>query len=166
MSQKGHSRWVSLLRNFLSLLAVGLLASCGPTVQTSVVPIVNNSGELVCLEPSGVKINESTRKSDVLRLNEDVIKAMPDNFPSNLIGLDPDKGEVVVGALAFVLADVQEKGKSSRTGVIIPVGAIEHLNVPQERIDALVPKVQNAYLQQLRKRGRLIPFSSLEERKQ
>ena len=146
---------------FLSVLA---LVSCSNTVQTTVVPIVNPSGEVVFLQPPRFAVKPSTRKSDVQRLTEDVVEALPKNFPSNLVRLDPDQGEAVDGALLLVTASVQEKGKQGETGVLIPIGGMNHLNVPQARIDEAVPSVQTAFYTQLKKHGRLIPMSQLEKK--
>ena len=89
---------------------------------------------------------------------------MPDNFPSGLVRLDPDQGEVVVGALALATGTVRENGKSTDTGVVFPAGVVKHLNVPQDRIDAAVPAIQRAYYSELRKHGRIIPFSQIQKK--
>jgi len=129
----------------MGLVMVGVFVSCAPTMDSSFAPVTDRSGEPVVLKPSKFTVGKSTRKSDVMRLSEDVVNSMPENFPSNLVRLDPDKGEVVAGALLMISADVQEKGKSSRTGVLIPMAAIKYMNVPQERIDAAIPSIQRAY---------------------
>ena len=147
------------------LLLILALPSCTPAIQTSLVPIVNSSGEMVVLKPSKFKVTEETRESDVLRLTEDVVRSLPDDFPSQLVRLDPDQGEVVAGALLLATATVREKGKSADTGVVVPVGIVKHANVPQDRIDAAVPAIQRAYYSQLRKQGQLIPTSRLEKQR-
>jgi len=87
-----------------------LLVSCAPS-QSTFAPVTNAAGEGVFLEPSRFQVDPSTRRSDMLRLVEDIIRSMPSNFPSNLIRLDPDRGEAVTGALVFLSGDVKEIGK-------------------------------------------------------
>ena len=146
------------------LLVLGL-TSCSQE-KTSLFPIVNSSGEGLFLKPSKFKVTEQTRKSDMMRMTEDIIGGMPSDFPSQLVRLDPDKGEAVAGALLLATGSVREKGKSVDTGVVIPVGVVKHRNVPQERIDAAVPAIQRAYYSQLQKYGQLIPTSRLVNQKQ
>lgn len=148
---------LSLMRFLKILLVVLSLVVCScSTVRTTVVPITNSFGELVFLQPSRFQVSESMRSSDVMRLNEDIITAMPDNFPSNLVPLDPDRGEVVVGAFGLIAMVVQEKGKEGPTGVVAPVGLIKSTNVSRARIEAVLPNVQGAYVRQLTQHGRLI----------
>ena len=155
----------SVMLNFKGacLLSVLALMSCSPSIQTTLVPIIDSSGEVIVLKPSRFTVSKSTRESDVLRLHEDIIKSMPDGFPSQLVRLDPDRGEAVAGALLIATGTVREKGKSVDTGVLFPAGIVKHVNVPQERIDAAVPAIQQAYYKQLGKYGRLIPLSQVEK---
>ncbi len=152
-----------LYLRFLAVLFVLGGVSCGPVVQTSLAPVTNSAGGGVVLKPSKFSINKNTRKSDVIRLGEDIVKAMPGNFPSNLIPLDPDKGEVVQGSILLLPTQVKEKGRSSTTGVVMPIVGVKYFNVPQERIDSAMPSIQRAYYKQLSQHGRLIPMSRLED---
>ena len=140
-------------------------ASCISPVKKSMAPIINSAGEPVVLKPSNFKISSTSRRSDVIKLGEDIVKSMPSDFPTNIIKLAPEKDEKVLVALLMLGTDVKEKVRSGKTGVIVPLVAVKHMNISQERIDAAIPSIQRAYYNKLKTHGRLIPSSQLEEKK-
>lgn len=117
---------------------------------------------MVVLKPKDFKVNENTKKSEMMALLENTLEPIPDSFLTDTFGLDEEQGKVAVSSLVIKPATVQQKTHSSETGVIAPLIVLESMNLPRETIDRGMPKLQRLYYKRLSSQGTMISQSQLK----
>lgn len=147
----------------VSLLFVLLLSSCSNELIT-MSPILTPKGEPVFFVPKRFKVNKDTRRSDLVRLSEDINGGVGKGaleahlFPN---GMQPDQGSMTT--TLFLPAMITEKGQQRKVGAIIPLAVMKSVGIAQPQIDAALLVYQRAVYRELRKQGRVIPESRVKD---
>lgn len=143
-------------KNIAIAFAIFHLNSC-TSPQVAIAPVINpKTQKIIAVKPNTGKYTIKTPTSEVQKVSEDGFRSIDEKWMERNLGPFPDGA----GCSASLITKIGFKKTVSQNpdGRVIPIIVIKYINIPKDKIETAIPKLQSIVYRNLSLKYQVINF--------